>query len=208
MKVLTLEPVNLKALYRRAAAYYGLRQLTNAIGDLDVLLTHDPVNTLAMKLKATIERELKSTQPDELDVERLKRSATQSLSQGHADQVVELLSGVIENPSSQSDFTRLLLNDQITLSHYLLTAYYTLKNFRKVLEISDVILTVDVKNFRALLKRGEARIKLFSKVCYALYHIHYYIIYIHPRYILIIMYLHCIFIYNNSIWIQLHRNNC
>lgn len=162
--MLCAEPSNLKALYRRASAAAAMESReykSKAIADLDMMLSIEPQNSLALQLRA----QLQDAAPTlgTIDVQKLKQQAQQLLGDGLNDKVIALLAQYLR-AVDEPPFSELLQSDRTSLLHLLATAYASMQDYEHAVIVHETVLHIDPTNFRALFKRAEGQLQLAIKV--------------------------------------------
>jgi tetratricopeptide (TPR) repeat protein len=186
--VLQLDDKNSKALYRRALCRKELGDNAGAMADAKALLKIDPSNAQATQLLREIENSTSTAQakpsPEklkssnsvesgkkenvgnssagewELGVREAKQRALRSIEAGDATAAVgacsEALAKLYSSGISESSETK---QTEVSILTLLCTAYGSLGKDSDVEATCSRILSLDPKNFRALVKRADAKAK-------------------------------------------------
>lgn len=183
--VLSQEPGNVKALYRRALALSAQHRTVEALDDVNAVLSLDPQNKLAGELRAQLSASPASAtaakppsssntvsapsvaapiaqQPATIDVQKLRQKAQQLLGDGLNDKVIALLAQYLR-AVDQPPFNELLQSDQTCLLHLLATAYSSTEDYGHAVAVQATILQIDPTNARALYKRAEGQLQLAAQ---------------------------------------------
>jgi stress-induced-phosphoprotein 1 len=160
--VIKTEPMNIKALYRRALSMFEIDKLDNSSADIKMILSIDPKNVQAIALNNDITK--RSTADNviddsnyELTIKKLKEKAQYELASGDAKSALETLTKALELVKSIDGYDK---NDSIPLLNMISTSQSVLGNFSSVVDNCTIILGIDAKNFKSLIRRAEALIKM------------------------------------------------
>lgn len=182
----------MKALFRRASAYYSAGAFQGAASDVELILLLDATNEQAIQLKDLLSHVLNVPQPapkqpasvdnvsgtvskidkiedrrdvETIDVQKLKITAQQYLADGLNDKVIALLAKHLRS-SDSAPFSHLMKGDQTSLLHLLAAAYSFHGDHSHAVATYERILQIDSTNFRALLKRADSQLKLAVEVMF------------------------------------------
>jgi tetratricopeptide (TPR) repeat protein len=192
---LSIDGVNLKALFRRATAFHSTGAFQGAASDVELILLLDASNEHALQLKDLLSHHILNVQqpaPKQLapvdnvsgtvpkavktevnrdveviDVQKLKITAQQYLADGLHDKVIALLAKYLRSTDTDStSFSNLMKSDQTSLLHLLAAAYSFPGDHSHAVATYERILQIDSTNFRALLKRADSQLKLAVEVLF------------------------------------------
>lgn len=160
--VIKAEPKNIKALYRRALSMFEIDKLDNSSSDIKMILSIDPNNAQAIALnneiikKATTENVIDDCNY-ELTIKKLKEKAQYELASGDAKSALETLTNALKLVKFIDGHDK---NDSIPLLSMICTSQSVLGNYSSVVENCTIILGIDTKNFKSLIRRADALIKM------------------------------------------------
>lgn len=155
--VLTVEPQNLKALYRRALSYEGCADYESAAADVRLLLATDATNAMGLELSLRLQQHSVPPSPPvdvdegELVFDRVKHAAMKHMSDGEYDKAISKLEAAVgdgQNPGTA------------TLQQLLMMAYRGTGQDQKVVNCASRIIAKGEDNFRAILCRANAHLTL------------------------------------------------
>ena len=167
-------------MYRRACAYEALSNTKKCQDDINQILLLDPKNQLAIKTNERLQKivqptttttttstkQKKSAPPiptpsDETSdwgLEVMKKVALKHLENGKLENAINVLEKALNNSSSTTTDP-----DQIlSIRQLLASTYSSIENHEKSFEISELILTKDPNNFKALLRASDSALHLVS----------------------------------------------
>lgn len=158
--VLSRDPRNLKALYRRSMAYEGINDLPSALADLDSLLEISPDNGAALEARARIgkiQAEAVASKEDnaEWEVETRRKEALSHIQNGDGAKAVMVLEEALALAKGGDVEQQAVLS----LLHLLATSYASVGNEEKSLGVYSDILKMDAQNHKAAVKSAEAHMR-------------------------------------------------
>ena len=159
--VISIEPSNMKALYRRALAFEALNDYSAAHVDAEELCKLDSRNEEASALRKRLKELISKREADEKSiwtVENSKRKAIQFLEENRPDKAIPVLVDALAlsiEPAMSSD-------TRIGLLHLLVSAHFAVDKLEDAVESCKNIISIDKNNFKAHLRLAETYMKLVS----------------------------------------------
>lgn len=141
-----------KAYFRRALAYENTQQFSEALQDIEQVLSSDATNAVAITMRERLQKVLEEKQHESAEYrgKQLNKQALQAYGDGRYSEAISYIEEALPLTSS------------LPLRHLLSSCYSSTGNPDKALSVALEILQMDATNFKAIVRVAELYLEKVS----------------------------------------------